>query len=77
MAARYLSPMRKPQIYMLCLPEPALKNSEVKPLVPLLWKKGIPALVLVSLKRKWVLGGTQNCDLIFENCIVPKENLLR
>lgn len=39
-------------------------------------EKGYPGFSFGKFEKKMGLRGTQNCDLIFENCIVPKENLL-
>lgn len=39
-------------------------------------EKGSPGFSFGKFEKKMGLRGTQNCDLIFENCLVPKENLL-
>ena len=39
-------------------------------------EKGYPGFSFGKFEKKMGLRGTQNCDLIFENCPVPKENLL-
>ncbi len=39
-------------------------------------EKGYPGFTFGKFEKKMGLRGTQNCDLIFENCPVPKENLL-
>ncbi len=39
-------------------------------------EKGYPGFSFGKFERKMGLRGTQNCDLIFEDCPVPKENLL-
>jgi len=39
-------------------------------------EKGTPGFSFGKYERKMGLRGTQNCDLIFEDCRVPAENLL-
>lgn len=39
-------------------------------------EKGTPGFSFGKFEKKMGLKGTQNCDLIFENCRIPKENLL-
>lgn len=39
-------------------------------------EKGYPGFTFGKFEKKMGLRGTQNCDLIFEDCPVPKENLL-
>lgn len=39
-------------------------------------EKGTPGFTFGRLEKKMGLRGTQNCDLVFENCRIPKENLL-
>lgn len=39
-------------------------------------EKSTPGFTFGSLERKMGLRGTQNCDLVFENCRIPNENLL-
>lgn len=39
-------------------------------------EKGTPGFSFGKFERKMGLRGTQNCDLIFEECRIPKENLL-
>jgi acyl-CoA dehydrogenase len=39
-------------------------------------EKGTPGFTFGRFEKKMGLRGTQNCDLVFEDCIVPKENLL-
>ena len=39
-------------------------------------EKGTPGFTFGKYERKMGLRGTQNCDLIFEDCHVPAENLL-
>ncbi|HNX28766.1 MAG TPA: acyl-CoA dehydrogenase [Syntrophomonadaceae bacterium] len=39
-------------------------------------EKGTPGFSFGKYERKMGLRGTQNCDLIFEDCHVPAENLL-
>ena len=39
-------------------------------------EKGTPGFAFGKYERKMGLRGTQNCDLIFEDCCVPAENLL-
>lgn len=39
-------------------------------------EKGSPGFTFGKFEKKMGLRGTQNCDLIFEDCVVPKENLL-
>ena len=39
-------------------------------------EKGYPGFSFGKFEKKMGLRGTQNCDLIFEDCPVPKENLL-
>lgn len=39
-------------------------------------EKGTPGFTFGKYERKMGLRGTQNCDLIFEDCCVPAENLL-
>jgi len=39
-------------------------------------EKGTPGFSFGKFEKKMGLRGTQNCDLIFENCRIPKENLL-
>ena len=39
-------------------------------------EKGSPGFTFGKFEKKMGLRGTQNCDLIFEDCPVPKENLL-
>jgi alkylation response protein AidB-like acyl-CoA dehydrogenase len=36
-------------------------------------EKGYPGFTFGKFEKKMGLRGTQNCDLIFENCPVPKE----
>lgn len=39
-------------------------------------EKGTPGFSFGKHEKKMGLRGTQNCDLLFENCRIPKENLL-
>jgi butyryl-CoA dehydrogenase len=39
-------------------------------------EKGTPGFSFGKFERKMGLRGTQNCDLIFEDCRIPKDNLL-
>ncbi len=39
-------------------------------------EKGTPGFSFGKFEKKMGLRGTQNCDLIFEDCRIPKENLL-
>ncbi|MGE5379492.1 MAG: acyl-CoA dehydrogenase [Methylocystaceae bacterium] len=39
-------------------------------------EKDTPGFSFGKFEKKMGLRGTQNCDLIFENCRVPKENML-
>lgn len=39
-------------------------------------EKGTPGFSFGKFEKKMGLRGTQNCDLLFENCRIPKENLL-
>jgi butyryl-CoA dehydrogenase len=39
-------------------------------------EKGTPGFSFGKFERKMGLRGTQNCDLVFENCRIPKDNLL-
>ncbi|MDD2586535.1 MAG: acyl-CoA dehydrogenase [Syntrophomonadaceae bacterium] len=39
-------------------------------------EKGVPGFSFGKFEKKMGLRGTQNCDLIFEDCRIPKENLL-
>ena len=39
-------------------------------------EKGTPGFSFGKFERKMGLRGTQNCDLLFEDCRIPKENLL-
>jgi alkylation response protein AidB-like acyl-CoA dehydrogenase len=39
-------------------------------------EKGTPGFSFGKFERKMGLRGTQNCDLVFEDCRIPKENLL-
>ncbi|HOB12015.1 MAG TPA: acyl-CoA dehydrogenase [Syntrophomonadaceae bacterium] len=39
-------------------------------------EKGTPGFSFGKYERKMGLRGTQNCDLIFEDCRIPAENLL-
>ncbi len=39
-------------------------------------EKDTPGFSFGKFERKMGLRGTQNCDLIFEDCRIPKENLL-
>lgn len=39
-------------------------------------EKGTPGFSFGKFERKMGLRGTQNCDLIFEDCRIPKKNLL-
>lgn len=39
-------------------------------------EKGTPGFSFGKHEKKMGLRGTQNCDLIFEDCRIPKENLL-
>lgn len=39
-------------------------------------EKGTPGFSFGKFERKMGLRGTQNCDLIFEDCVIPAENLL-
>lgn len=39
-------------------------------------EKGTPGFSFGKFEKKMGLRGTQNCDLLFEDCRIPKENLL-
>ena len=39
-------------------------------------EKGTPGFTFSKFEKKMGLRGTQNCDLVFENCRIPKANLL-
>lgn len=39
-------------------------------------EKGTPGFSFGKFEKKMGLRGTQNCDLVFEDCRIPKENLL-
>jgi len=39
-------------------------------------EKGTPGFTFGKFEKKMGLRGTQNCDLLFEDCRIPKENLL-
>lgn len=39
-------------------------------------EKGTPGFSFGKFEKKMGLRGTQNCDMIFEDCHIPKENLL-
>ena len=39
-------------------------------------EKGTPGFTFGKFEKKMGLRGTQNCDLVFEDCRIPKENLL-
>jgi Acyl-CoA dehydrogenases len=39
-------------------------------------EKDTPGFTFGRFEKKMGLRGTQNCDLVFENCRIPKENLL-
>ncbi|NLV16397.1 MAG: acyl-CoA dehydrogenase [Syntrophomonadaceae bacterium] len=39
-------------------------------------EKGTPGFSFGRFEKKMGLRGTQNCDLVFEDCRIPKENLL-
>ncbi|HPF19843.1 MAG TPA: acyl-CoA dehydrogenase [Syntrophomonas sp.] len=39
-------------------------------------EKGTPGFSFGKFERKMGLRGTQNCDLVFEDCRIPAENLL-
>lgn len=39
-------------------------------------EKGTPGFSFGTFEKKMGLRGTQNCDLVFENCRIPKANLL-
>lgn len=39
-------------------------------------EKDTPGFSFGKFEKKMGLRGTQNCDLVFENCYIPKENLL-
>ena len=39
-------------------------------------EKGTPGFTFGRFEKKMGLRGTQNCDLIFEDCRVPRENML-
>lgn len=39
-------------------------------------EKGTPGFTFGKHEKKMGLRGTQNCDLVFEDCRIPKENLL-
>jgi alkylation response protein AidB-like acyl-CoA dehydrogenase len=39
-------------------------------------EKGTPGFSFGKFERKMGLRGTQNCDLVYEDCHIPKENLL-
>lgn len=39
-------------------------------------EKGTPGFTFGKFERKMGLRGTQNCDLVFEDCRIPAENLL-
>jgi len=39
-------------------------------------EKGTPGFCFGKFERKMGLRGTQNCDLVYEDCHIPKKNLL-
>jgi alkylation response protein AidB-like acyl-CoA dehydrogenase len=39
-------------------------------------EKGTPGFTFGKFEKKMGLRGTQNCDLVFEDCRIPQENLL-
>lgn len=52
------------------------KSMKSKAFSAFIVEKGTPGFSFGKFEKKMGLRGTQNCDLIFEDCLIPKENLL-
>ena len=52
------------------------KSLGVKGITAFIVEKGTPGFSIGKKEKKMGIRGSATCELIFENCIVPKENLL-
>ena len=52
------------------------KELKAKAFSAFIVEKGTPGFSFGKYEKKMGLRGTQNCDLVFEDCRIPKENLL-
>jgi len=52
------------------------KSQGVKGITAFIIEKGTPGFSIGKKEKKMGIRGSATCELIFENCIVPKENLL-
>jgi len=52
------------------------KSLGVKGITAFIIEKGTPGFSIGKKEKKMGIRGSATCELIFENCIVPKENLL-
>ncbi|NLA12276.1 MAG: acyl-CoA dehydrogenase [Firmicutes bacterium] len=52
------------------------KSLRGKALSAFIVEKGTPGFTFGRFEKKMGLRGTQNCDLIFEDCRIPRENIL-
>ena len=52
------------------------RTKGVKGISAFLVEKGAPGFSVGAHERKMGIRGSSTCELIFENCVVPKENLL-
>jgi alkylation response protein AidB-like acyl-CoA dehydrogenase len=52
------------------------KSLKSKAFSALIVEKDTPGFTFGKFEKKMGLRGTQNCDLVFEDCRIPKENLL-
>lgn len=52
------------------------KSQGVKGITAFIVEKGTPGFSIGKKEKKMGIRGSATCELIFENCIVPKENLL-
>lgn len=52
------------------------KSQGVKGITAFIVEKGTPGFSIGKKEKKMGIRGSATCELIFENCIVPKDNLL-
>ena len=52
------------------------KSLGVKGITAFIVEKGTPGFSIGKKEKKMGIRGSATCELIFENCIIPKENLL-
>jgi butyryl-CoA dehydrogenase len=52
------------------------KSQGVKGITAFIIEKGTPGFSIGKKEKKMGIRGSATCELVFENCIVPKENLL-